>query len=154
MPTLEQVTEYIRATYHAIRAEWYAGKPPVRAADLVITQESCHAHYDPSRDQISIPVLEGNLDTSDVLDRRLWPAWMIDLVEEMLHEYVSKVEVSPTTEGAGLCSKYAHRCDGKGHGEEFFTALAQKAGSLGVSPNGLARCLAIGVPPTWAWPDV
>lgn len=153
MPTLEQVTEYIRATYHAIWTEWYAGRPPVRAADLVIAQESCNAHYSLSRDQISIPVLEGNLDTSDVLDSRLWPPWMIDLVEEMLHEYVTKVDVSPTPEGAELCRKYAHTCDGEGHDERFFTALAEKAGSLGVSADSLARCLAIGTPPTWATPE-
>jgi len=141
MASFDEVAELIRTMYASVWSEWYRGRAGVPRATLRVEPGCLTSGYDPKTDTVWIYVAEGNLEDHDIADPEAWPIWRIELIEEMLHEYQYKMVRTPSAVGRRLFEQHNRRFSDRGHGDDFFTAIAECSSSLGMSPEQLIDAL-------------
>jgi len=141
MATFEEVSRLIQETYRRIWSDWYRGRSGLSPAQLTVSTADCSSGYRPRKDTIDVAIPEGNLRDSDVLAPGKWPVWMIDLIEEMLHEFQHKAVTEPTDAGIELCKSYCRSFADEGHDDRFFSAIAMNARYFKMAPEQLILTL-------------
>jgi len=125
--TFDAVSALVRANYEKIWKDWYCYIPGASRAIIEIWKRDCSAAYSHSRNLMLIPIPEGNLEDSDILDEDDWPIWKIDLIHEMLHEWQNKKPSLPSQTAAALYARHGTTSCGERHGPDFFQAILEKA---------------------------
>lgn len=146
MVALPELQALVHATYSRIWQDWYADHLRCTAAELrveMVTPMHADSYYSHTKNLIVIYTAEDNLNDRDLLDApsipysKPWQLWMVDLSEEMLHEYEAKVLVTPTPAGATLFS--ANRWPL--HDALFNSAVCDRAAYFGLDPQQFLEVL-------------
>ena len=139
--TLEEVRALTVQLYDKIWSDWYSVLPSAQKATIEVSLADHSAGFSPSRNLLINPICEGNLEDYNVRDIDGWPIWKIQLVHEMIHEWQYKKPCVPTVEATELHSRLGKKFEGRGHGQDFFQALLEKAPYFGMSPEQLINTI-------------
>lgn len=135
MAELLEVTRLVQDTYTKIWRDWYASRPDCVPATVTVDLDCTSDGYGHDLNRIIISLGDANLDDWDILDVVGWPAWKIQLIHEMLHEYERKVLTAPSESGRALFAARPHPFWGPGHEALFYTAICDRAQYFRVTPE-------------------
>ena len=136
-----QIDNLVRATHAKLWPLFHGSPAPYNQATLTINHNNDDdSGYDIKNDKIILNIPPGNL-TLDALSPDDWPVWMIDLVEEMLHERQAKDTNPPSSSAKQLHGLYWKKFFGPGHDEKFFAAIEQNAHHFQMTPEKLIAVL-------------
>lgn len=147
---LEQARGLLLKEYGRIWNDWYGHLDATRA-ELVVEEGNHSSGYRRKENQLCLYFPEANLNevieelagTAVVVYRNLgWSLWRREPIHEMLHEYQFKVIRGEVTDaGRALHNESALISCERGHGPDFFTAIADRARYFDMEPNDLVRNL-------------
>lgn len=111
-------------------------------ATIVLIEESADTGYLSGSDTIRFSLGGHDLDDLDEAtnnpserDLQRWRVWEVEVLHELVHEYQCKVIRENVSEaGRSLQARIRNPYAGHGHGDTFYTALAEVAARLGYDP--------------------
>ena len=143
--TIEQVREYFQNEYDRITGDWYANDPSFLPASISVELGVTAGCYSFKENKMMLFVGEHNLEDFERVfkgeqwsgSKLGWFANQSEFIHELLHEFQHKGIEHVTEVGRALFIKYRHRHPDPGHGDVWFTAIAEKAPYFRVTPDEL-----------------
>ncbi len=150
MSIIEQAKSLLEEQYKRIWKDWYSNLD-ITPAEFIVEEKMHSSGYKKDEDKLFLFLPEANLEDvvhdlgeHDIpcLSSHNWSLWKRELVHEMLHEYQFKViQDNVTNEGCELYKVHGKPFYGPGHGQDFFSAIADRAPYFEMQPEELMNNL-------------
>lgn len=121
--TIDAVRNLISQKYLKYFELIYEDSENIPKSKIEVEESMSHSEYRCLENTLYIRLPDGDIERAFKNQGIGLHRWESDLIHEMIHEYVCKIDFETSEEGINLLVKHPNWFLGNGHDERFYTAI-------------------------------